>query len=652
MRKFIILFLLLNLASVSAEVMLSQPQSIYNLGDELYIKSIVTAYQDKADFFEMDLLCNNIPTNIYKVPLNLISGDSKTFETSLFLSETYSAGECKIISRYADEERESQTFKISNKLDINSDVTYIVTDTDKLISLTGTVYKENGKKAAGFIELRSSDINLTTLTQFNSTFSVNFSFPENAKSGEYTMKIKAYDKYKNNVLNSGEQTIIVKIKQKPKKLIILSNISSLSPENNFSFKIKLLDQAEDIIKNTISYTVYDSNNAIYLTKIAESDKDESIPFKINSIYGNYKIIATAFNLTTEQSFYLQEYEKADFNVINTTLIITNIGNTAYRKSIQVGIGNFSEIKNINLEYGESISLKLSAPHGEYDVNINDGSSKASFSRVSLTGNVIGVNEFRESFSFIKSYPIVWFFLIAISGLFVFNLYRRTTKNSSISYPVEVPLKKVKEGGVIKLKVDSNKENINIKDPKDAEYSVEINGKKEMTNILSIKIKNIEEAINTDIIGKIKAIISEEKGTTYVSNDFIFGIFSSLTTKKLANEMLALKTAQKISKTIKEYNNTHKIQVDFGISVTAGELILKKENKLFFSSVGKTLLISKKVASISNGEILIPESLHVKVMNTIKTERKMINNERFYILKSINDREEHSKFITDFVERQK
>ena len=88
MRKLILLVLSIFLISVaSAEIMLSQPESIYSLGDNFYIEAEVESTQDSSDFFELKLNCGNLSKTFYKEPVSLNSGEEKIIEGRI--ADTY-----------------------------------------------------------------------------------------------------------------------------------------------------------------------------------------------------------------------------------------------------------------------------------------------------------------------------------------------------------------------------------------------------------------------------------------------------------------------------------------------------------------------------------------------------------------------------------
>lgn len=90
-------------------------------------------------------------------------------------------------------------------------------------------------------------------------------------------------------------------------------------------------------------------------------------------------------------FSVQAKELAEFNLDNETLTVTNTENTKYTKTIQILIGNTVGTQSPNLNVGESVTYKLIAPEGLYNIKISDGQTTITRNEVSLaeTGKAIG-----------------------------------------------------------------------------------------------------------------------------------------------------------------------------------------------------------------------------------------------------------------------
>ena len=413
-KKLVLVLLAVYLISLAAaEIMISQPLKVYNYGDKLDIKADVRTSEETNGFFELSLECNNIENNFYRVPLNMNGG--KTLDTSLLLVPKLGEGLCKIYAFYDGQKDTSQEFEISKELKVQLNTGDIIAEAGKSFTISGTAERENGKKAEGFVEFSLGNDSVKSVGEVKKGFfSSNFSFPENAKSGSYNLAIRVYEEYNNEITNEGTANLAVFVKQTPKSILSYIENQSVSPEETFRIRAGIFDQANDIISGEIMIKVKDVNNKLIIQKVVESNKDYEMKLNGSSVYGYWNIETEAMNLTGNNQFYVREYEKASFKVINGTLTIKNVGNVIYKKDIKITIGEYSEIKNLNLEVGEEIKLRLNAPEGNYEIKISDGTDEIVTSGF-LTGNTIGVGEFAEK-NF--RYYVAWIFLIMVIGLFV------------------------------------------------------------------------------------------------------------------------------------------------------------------------------------------------------------------------------------------
>jgi len=310
---------------------------------------------------------------------------------------------------------------------------------------------------------------------------------------------------------------------------------------------------------------------------------------------------------------------------------------------------------VDIELGESMKLKLSAPEGEYEVKVSDGVSEFVASGVPLTGNIVGVAELKREFNLVSRYPIIWLFLMLVFGLFIFFMGRKVFRKKAYAYPITATPTKIKVEEKKKTEKEE-KEELKVPLPTkigEAEHSLVLHGRKEKTGILTVRIKDLNVVKKTaqETINDIVRIIVENNGVVYETSDYIFGIFSSLTTRTFNNEMLTIKTSKQINDIIGERNKKYKEKIFYGISVNSGDLILKKEaNKLKFTSVGNTINLAKRIASLSNEEILMSEPLHNKVMSEVKAEKEVRDGINVYHIKNIIERDRYKEFISDFLQR--
>ena len=89
---------------------------------------------------------------------------------------------------------------------------------------------------------------------------------------------------------------------------------------------------------------------------------------------------------------MEEFKEIQTSLINNTLIVTNIGNVRYVGPLEISIGSSVEVKQIDLEIGESKNFNLHAPDGTYLIRTNNGNNASVLGNVALTGNAVRVSD--------------------------------------------------------------------------------------------------------------------------------------------------------------------------------------------------------------------------------------------------------------------
>lgn len=155
-------------------------------------------------------------------------------------------------------------------------------------------------------------------------------------------------------------------------------------------------------------------------------------------YGQGKITATYKDSTATGFFNIEINEIVKFEIQGEKLIITNIGNTKYTKTVQIIIGETTGIKEPKLNIGESVSYRLIAPEGIYNIKVSDGKTSISQGEVKLTGTgkVIGAlderassgagitgispeeNSETELFNYVKKSKFIYVFVLTIFGAMI------------------------------------------------------------------------------------------------------------------------------------------------------------------------------------------------------------------------------------------
>ena len=643
----LVIIALVSINPAYAEILMSQPSLVYNLGDNLDVSSIISSSENAP--LKLNLKCNEAEVNLLNTPdkkINISIPVSESYFKNLeFISGSFSSlrGNCSIIARFL-EQKEEKSFVISDKISVSLSLQNLSVEAGKEIKIEGKARKENGKEAEGFVEMSIKDINVKSEVK-NGSFSSSITLPENTKSGSYILGARVYEKAGEKETNKGNAGTSIFIKQTPKRIGIGIKSLSVVPGNSAIFLLYIYDQADDLINGSVDIKIYNAEEKVFAEKMIETGKEESVFIATNNTAGYWKMQASAFNIEERKLFFVEELEKVEFSIDGNVLTVTNIGNVPYKKAIEVKIGEYVETKNVQLERDESIKFELNAKDGNYEIVVSDGNEKKTASSY-LTGKAIGVNEIKKSI-FPKN--VIWVFVILALGIFIVIAGKKIIKKKIYAYPTE---------GERRIKTDKNflEEKLGFvpveKETGDAEHSLVLEGRKENSSVAVVNIKNLEQVKNEDVINRIKSLVKENKGAMYISGNFITAIFSSPTTRTFKNEMLAVNSAIKINEMLKEHNLKFKNKIEYGIGLNSGELIVKKEDKLRFTPIGNTISLARKISSLASNDLLLSSEINKKVMNEVKAEKNVKEGIEAYSIKRISDREEHSKFIQGFLERNK
>jgi hypothetical protein len=190
-------------------------------------------------------------------------------------------------------------------------------------------------------------------------------------------------------------------------------------------------------------------------------------------------------------------------------------------------------------------------------------------------------------------------------------------------------------------------------------SLSVNGDKQDASIVCLKIKNLSSITSgrgsaSDIIGKITELAEEKSAAVYENQDYLFFIFAPAKTRTFKNEEAALQLAENIQKMLTEQNKMFNQKIDFGISLDQGSIIAKIENGIFkFMSLGSLMTSAKKIASLSNEEVLLSDKINDLVRVHIRAEKDIREGTPVFVLGTIKKEDEAAKnFINKFMDRQR
>lgn len=644
MRKeiLVIVFMLFLVPAVSAEIMISQPASVYNLGDDMVFNVTLRPQSATNDFLVLNLVCNGVSSELHKEAYNLGKGETKELLFNLRLDSVIVGdlhGSCVINANYGLENKDSQGFTLSREILVIANPSNTFFDPGESVVISGRAMKKNGAELDGFVEVGSSELGISVSQPVNhGNFSVNIDLPAKASAKGYVLNVRAYEKDSNGiVINEGNATVGFNVNQIVSKLDVALSSSSINSGEELLYSVVMLDQDGQEITGDANAVIYSPSGKVFSEGIIRSDDADSIKTETNYTPGAWKISVQKGELKGEKIFYINELKNASFVLDEDYLIVKNTGNVPYEKSIEIIIGNVSSVKNIKLDVGESKKFLLKAPDGRYNIKVKDGTGERAIGSSFLTGRAISVKEGTLNIAKATSF-LVWFFLILLFCGMAFVGYKRVSKKKYIG----------REPIMAKLNDKSSKV-IPIVQKENSPASG-----REVCSVVNINLKNLDRLRNSEgaaaeTIRKVLEKAKDMKAKLQIDGNFRAIVFSPSLTKKKENIMSAINYAQMAEKMFNEHNRKYGQKIDFGIGVHQGEMIAEnKGGKTEFTSVGNVSLVARKLSDNSQGNVLMSGEVHRKTLGKIKVERIP---EKGWQLNSISNREIHSDFIKGFLKRQ-
>ena len=492
-------------------------------------------------------------------------------------------------------------------------------------------------------------------------FSVTINIPENAPAGDYRIDALVYEGNEDQRSSEGISYANLKVFQILKKIDLRLNNQNFDPGTIIEVRPYLLDQTGVNIDDEVSVIIKNELGERFYEKIVQSQEGLNYEIPKNFASGYYEVLASNGETEIIKKIFINQKAIVSFELVEDTLIVTNIGNIPYKKGIEIELGGKPFVKLVELELGESTSFKLTGDDGEYDVKISDGNSELFQSGISLTGRAIDVNQIGKGINF--GGPMFWIFLFIILILILLFIFRKVLKKKSFAFHMpkirrKKQVSEFKTSTPIANKTTSSKNISEIKktDSKgnvihnQADQVLVLKGHKAHAAILVIKIKNKLEDNEKKSLEHAMESVYNKKGAVYEQGDFIFAMFSPLMTNVKNNEAVAAKVAEEIAKTLNDHNQKFKNPIDFGIAINSGEIINKIENdKLKFTALGNFVVSAKRLAESSDKQVLLSKESFQKAGSEVKAEK--VSDGQAYNLRRVVDSEKNNKFIQVFLERQ-
>lgn len=669
-----VILLLLVMPMISAEIMVSQVDSIYNLGEEFIVELEVDEFQE--EYFDVDLIC----TNVVREELNLYHGilSAKIIQITRELVPTFISnlkGDCFIDARYGSDRQISQNFVISDQINIELELNELIYDAGSTVEVKGRAIKENGAWLNGYVEVNIGNESKASSIVTESEFNINFSISETTPAGISTIVVRVYDEdNQGTVLNQGEARADLTINQEAAWIEIAIDKQVVFPGDYITIIPIVYDNANMEMTGTeVLLKITDSTGNVVLEKFTNAEDEIVYWLETNHVTGHSRITVEEAGLIAEKIIDVQEKALIKAEIIEDKLIITNIGNIDYQGSVEISIQGNPIVKKVDLEKGEAKSYEVSAPDGEYDLIVKDDSGIVHQQNVALTGNAINIKEMGTGLDLLTRYPLIWIFLIILIAAIAFVMYRNSKKGKTFSFPTTKAWgqskkdKGPKEAVKPKAEAKESKGSIgmiltgkpkNIVKPgavTKAEHVLVLNGQRQEAGIIAIKVNGELDKQSKETINKAIDKTYKFKGVPCQIGNYFIIVFSPAVSKSFQTGRNAVKAAIEIDKTLKEHNSKFKGKIKYGIGVNVGEIINRVEgDKLKFASTGQTINLSKKIANIAEHKVLLSKPAHIKTRADVKVDKAIdeskINKIEMFRITKVIDSERNKKFISEFMRR--
>jgi len=632
MRLTLLLGVLLLLPLASAEILISQVGTVYNIGDELAVDITLAPSVYVNDFLKVDISCDNQSVNIYNQPYEIDSGEEQDVSVTVPSLEKSIIGSlmgnCYLEANYGGDNINSQNFVITNKININLNLAQVKYNPGETVDISGSALKLNGEAVEGFVEIIIDSINLVIVKTINDVnFAVNFTLPDDSKGGVQDINVRVYEKdLLGEISNEGIINESIEITQVLTSLEININPQTISPGDEFTYSVIPKDQSGAAIDYEIGIIIYKPGDFVFLEKVINSGEEYSIKTELDATPGYWQVEAIVEELSSKKLFYLEEYKKIHSSLIGDTLIVTNIGNVRYKSAIEILIGPAVQVKHLDLDVGETKKFRLSAPDGNYLIGLSEGDNEETLGNTFLTGRVIGVGEIREGLVGSLYSPIFWLLGLILLALIIVIIVRR--KKSKWKKPV--------------MKVDKK----DIKQ-ESAGGAMITEGRKEEASVVVLKINNKEISnFMSNSIDKTLTAAKSGGAKIYIDGNYRIILFSPSLTKSSEQVIgvIAIKVAKKIEAILNEHNRMSRDIIDFGIGLNNGSIISEIKGGGFkFTSVGGVITGAKKIATLSEKEVLLSDSIRKRVLGKVNSEK--VKGKNVWKVTKIANRGEHSGFLS-------
>ncbi|MDD5254144.1 MAG: hypothetical protein PHG05_03520 [Candidatus Nanoarchaeia archaeon] len=276
-------------------------------------------------------------------------------------------------------------FELTDQLNLNVKIDFPDTLPGKTINVVGdikNIFLESIKE--GNIEVKFNDNSYKSRFQ-DGIINIPITIPGVIKTGKHT----AYVKVDDGTGNKAIRELTITVNPIPTALVGVMNSKEQEPGSLVEVTPVLYDQANDVMPGDVIIEIYDPDHNLLYKETRYVNTKSSYTLNTLAPPGSYTLKLSHGSLITEDIFQVSSVTNLDIKLENQTLVVTNIGNIAFRNILYLDF-NSGQVKvdqKIGLEPGESTLIILSdlVETGTYNIIAKYDNTEKRFSGVFIEG---------------------------------------------------------------------------------------------------------------------------------------------------------------------------------------------------------------------------------------------------------------------------
>jgi len=357
----------------------------YNLEDRISLSGSILVDEDSYARLNTNLVCDDDSIPVYFSLVDLKAKEAYDFLQEIPVRESM-LGDCYFWVKLNDDagliyEKTSEKIHVKKELNIDIEFDTLNKNPGDMVEIRGNVKKSNG------IELENGDLSIIidsvkyTGKVVEGEFSYDLTLEEDIKSGKHVLYIFVED----GKGNEGKTEFEIVVNAIPTKIKIETNSKTFKPKDILELKVKVYDQAGDLISKGANVDLYNSDNFLEYNVNEKTNEEIEIRLPDFALPGSWKIKAVSGELKTEEEIYVEEVIDKEIILEGDTVVVRNTGNVDFNEELGINLDSESKeydiIKKTSLKPNQTIIIDLTkeVPAGDYSVNVAGGA---------ITGNVV------------------------------------------------------------------------------------------------------------------------------------------------------------------------------------------------------------------------------------------------------------------------